>query len=340
MSLLPISSPHQHGPARTQKVMLQVIWALIPAILLHVWLFDWGILFNIVLLTLFSLGVEAAMLYLRRRPILPAISDGSAAVTAILLALTIPPLSPWWICLIGAIIAIGLAKQLYGGLGFNPFNPAMVAYVALLISFPQQLTQWQAPLSHIGHDIAFIEAAVIVFNAAPMDTLTYATPLDNYHSGLTIGQSIDNLDSNQLFRVFGGVANEQINLLILLGGLYLLWRGTIRWQVPVAMLATLFLLSSLFYLIDSDRFASPLFHLLGGGAMLGAFFIATDPVSGATSERGRLIFGAGVGLFTFIIRTWGGYPDGVAFAVLLMNMAAPTIDYYTRPPVFGQPSRQ
>ncbi len=317
--------------------MLTVIAALLPAIVLHLWLFGWGLLFNLVLLLLFALSLEALVMVLRQRPVVPVLLDGSAAVTAVLLALTLPPLSPWWIDLIGAIIAILLAKQLYGGLGFNPFNPAMVAFVALLVAFPQQMTQWQAPVSQ-GGALTLAHATTIVFYDQPLDTLSGATPLDIQRTGRTLSQSIESLPQAQLYRTFGGVANQQINLMILLGGLFLLWRRVIRWQVPLAMLGTLLTLSTLFYLIDSERFAGPLFHLLGGGAMLGAFFIATDPVSGATTDRGRIIFGVGVGILTFIIRTWGGYPDGVAFAVLLMNMAAPTIDYYTRPPIFGQRS--
>lgn len=334
---LPPSSPHQHGPASLDGVMLQVVLALTPALLLHAWLFGWGIIINMVWITLLALGFEAAILYLRRRPIQPTLLDGSALVTALLLAIILPPLAPWWLVMVATFTAIVMAKQLYGGLGYNPFNPAMLGYVVVLISFPLEMTQWPAPLSLQSVPPTLLASLQLVFsNPTGIDSLTAATPLDAIKTGLGIGQEITTIRAQaEVFGLLAGRGWEWINLTLLLGGLWLLWRGTIRWHIPVAMLATLFLLSSLAWIIDSEHYASPLFHLLSGGAILGAFFIATDPVTTATSPKGRIIFGCGVGLLVFVIRNWGGYPDGVAFAVLLMNMSAPLIDYYTRPSIFG-----
>ena len=335
-----ISSPYNHGDSSVQQVMLQVILALIPAIALHFWFFGWGVITNIVLATGFCLGFEAIIMWLRRRPIRPPLLDGSALVTAMLLAITIPPFSSWWLILVGALAAIVFAKHLYGGLGFNPFNPAMIGFVVLLISFPRQMTQWVPPIELLGQQqsVGLIGALQIVFSSEfTLDALTGATPLDALKTGIGMGGSVKSvMQGSSIFGQLSGIGWEWVNLALLAGGLWMLWRKTIRWQVPVAMLGSLAAISTLFYLIDPSHYADPLFHIFGGGALLGAFFIATDPVSGATSPRGRIFFGIGVGLFTYIIRSWGGYPDGVAFSILLMNMSAPMIDYYTQPKAFGQ----
>jgi electron transport complex protein RnfD len=330
-----ISSPHLHGPAALNKVMLQVCLALVPALAAHAWLFGWGILFNAVIATTAALTSEALVLKLRQRPIAPTLLDGSALVTALLLAIALPPLAPWWLVVVGSAFAIIFAKQLYGGLGFNPFNPAMVGYVVLLISFPREMTAWLSPAELRETGLTFGMAVNAVFGGAGLDGLSGATPLDSLKTQLSMGIEVEKAMAASLFGHLGGRGWEVVNGMILLGGLWLLYQRVISWHVPVAMLGSLFLIAGLFHLIDPAAYAGPLFQLFSGGAMLGAFFIATDPVSGATSERGRLIFGAGAGVLVFIIRSWGGYPDGVAFSVLLMNMAAPTIDYYTRPRVFG-----
>ncbi len=338
-----ISSPHTHSPASLDKVMLQVAYAIIPAILIHAWSFGWGVITNQLFMIMTAFAAEAGVLYLRRRPISPTLKDGSALVTAMLLGLSLPPASPLWLLMVGGISAIVLAKHLYGGLGFNPFNPAMVGYVVVLISFPVEMTTWPAPLIINTHETLSFLATLhyVVFNSLPsgitIDTLTQATPLDHIKTGVSLNQSIGEMRSTGM--VFGHIAGhgwEMTNLLVMLGGLWMIYKGIIRWHVPVAMLSTIALLATFFYLIDSSHYSDPLFHLFSGGAMMGAFFIATDPVTCATSTKGRIIFGIGAGLIVFIIRVWGGYPDGNAFAVLLMNMAAPTIDYYTRPRILGQ----
>jgi len=337
------SSPHVHGPASVSSVMMQVSLALLPALGAYIWLFGWGVIFNIVIASVSALLSEALIVRLRGYPVAATLADGSALLTALLLALALPPLAPWWLIAVGTIFAIVFAKQLYGGLGYNPFNPAMVGYVVLIISFPLEMTTWGGPLGIREETLGLGATAAYVFNGVLpaqtlIDSLTMATPLDTVKTSLGLEHTMGEILQTETFGLLGGRGWETVNAMVLIGGLWMLYRRIITWHVPVAMLGTLFLAAGLFHLANPEHYAGPLFHIASGGALLGAFFIATDPVSGATSNSGRLLFGAGVGLLTFIIRTWGGYP--VAFSVLLMNMAAPTIDYYTRPRVFGHKGAQ
>lgn len=332
------SSPHIHNGTSVGRIMLWVVAALVPGIVVYIGFFGWGVVINALIACLTALVSEALMLALRQRPLAPYLLDGSAIVTAVLLALALPPIAPWWIAVIGTAFAIVIAKQLYGGLGYNPFNPAMAGYVMLLISFPIEMTRWQAPSLGERSAPGFAESWAVIFGGQQdrLDALTMATPLDTLKSELRLEQSIDQIVSaNSLFGSFGGLGWEWINIAFLIGGVFLIYKKIISWHIPLAMLGSMAMLSAFFYFIDPARFASPLLHLLSGATMLGAFFIATDPVSAATSKPGRLVYGAGIGLFTYVIRTWGGYPDAVAFSVLLMNLVAPTIDYYVRPRVFG-----
>ncbi len=339
------SSPHFHGPDTVTNVMMRVVYALIPAIAAYALLFGPGVLINLLLTCITALVCEALMLKMRDRPVAPFLRDGSALVTALLIALALPPLAPWWIPVIGTAFGIIFAKHIFGGLGYNPFNPAMVSYVMLLISFPLEMTAWPAPLAlreellTVGQSLGLVFSGTLP-HAMQMDAITMATPLDSLKTQLGLGQGVSEaVAGHPIYGMLGGVGWEWVNIALLAGGVWLIFKNVISWHVPVAMLATLGGLALVFNIIDPEQYASPLFHVFTGGAILGAFFIATDPVSGATTLRGRIIFGAGVGLITYIIRTWGGYPDAVAYAVLLMNMAAPTIDYYTRPRVFGHSKR-
>ena len=330
------SSPHLPVSNSIPVMMQRVLLALIPGTICAFWMFGWGIVVNILLASITSLAAEAAMLAVRKRPVLPSLLDGSALVTAVLLALSLPPLTPWWIPVIGSLFAIVIAKQLYGGLGYNPFNPAMAGYVMLLISFPLELTLWTAPGEHPG----LMDTLALLFTGSlpadqTLDALTMATPMDSIKTRLGLSETLSELRGGPLFGSFAGAGWEWINLWFLLGGLWLLQMKVIQWQIPAGMLAGLAAIAFVFYAINPDIYSSPLFQLFSGAAMLGAFFIATDPISASTTPRGRIYYGIGIGLLTYIIRTWGGYPDGVAFAVLLMNLAAPTIDHYTRPGVFG-----
>jgi electron transport complex protein RnfD len=337
-------SPAPHTPPRASVpvIMRRVLYALTPAAACYVWFFGFGLIVNFAIAAVAALAAEAAVLRLRGRPSRPALNDGSALVTAALLAFAIPPLTPWWVPAIGAAVAIVLAKQLYGGLGRNLFNPAMVGYVVLLLSFPVEMTQWVPP--RMG-DIDYRQLSLVaqldysLTGALPagesLDGLTRATPLDLVKEGVRRNQAFSQVRANSLFGDFGGRGWEWVGNFIIIGGLYLLYAGIIRWHIPLSMLAGLLLPATALYLVDPSRYASPGFHLFSGAALLGAFFIATDPVSAAIGGRGRLIYGAGIGILTYAIRTWGGYPDGVAFAVLLMNAAVPLIDRYTRPRIYG-----
>jgi electron transport complex protein RnfD len=324
--------------------MGDVLLALVPATAAWVWFFGPGVLYNMAVATLVALACEAAALALRGRPVGAQLADLSAVVTAVLLAFCLPPLTPWWITATGAAFAILFAKQLYGGLGYNPFNPAMAGYVVLLISFPEQLTRWPWPLVELQGAMpvalgAWDTLKVTLTGTLPAgvswDTLSGATPLDDLRTQLSLAVPVDQVRAAPLYGALGARGWEWIALWTGVGGLYLLWRRVIRWQIPAAMLLGLCLPATLAWLLAPGAFPPPTFHVASGAAVLCAFFIATDPVSAATSPAGRLAYGFGIGLLVFVIRSWGGYPDGVAFAVLLMNMAVPAIDHFTRPRTYG-----
>ncbi|MBO3276342.1 RnfABCDGE type electron transport complex subunit D [Pseudomonas schmalbachii] len=338
MKLPRITSPHVTAGNRTQRVMLQVLAACAPGVLVLTALYGVGTLFNLLWCSAIALGCEAAMLKLRGRPLGFFLKDGSALVTAVLLALALPPYAPWWLTLIATGFALVFGKHLYGGLGQNPFNPAMLGYVVVLVSFPLEMTRWPSPDASLG----IVEGLGQIFGFASQqpDAWVGATVLDTIRTNKSL--TMDELMAQSAaFGSVGGRGVELVNLAFLVGGLFLLWRKLFTWHAPVGMLGALFVMNLLFWGgSGSDSHGSPLLHLFSGATMLGAFFIVTDPVSGATSNRGRLVFGIGVGVITYIIRAWGGYPDGLAFAVLLMNLAAPTIDYYTRPRTYGHKKPQ
>ncbi len=339
MSLIRMSSPHVYKANSTSNVMRLVLLATLPGIIALTVFFGWGTLIQIVWAGLLALAFEAAILKLRRRPLGFYLSDGSALVTALLLAVAIPPFAPWWVTAVGVFVAIVIAKHLYGGLGQNPFNPAMVAYALLLISFPVEMTRWTSPfvLNGEGWPIAsFIDTLGAIFGSAEhlwYDSFTGATPLDElrHRGGLTTEETW----RQSLVLSQGIGAWHAVSAAWFMGGIFLLYRKIITWHAPISMLLALALCSAMFYGFDPDNYADPFFHLSTGATMLAAFFIITDPVSSATSNRGRIIFGASIGILVFIIRTWGNYPDGVAFAVLLMNLAAPFIDLYSQPRSYG-----
>ena len=341
MPLLTPTSPHGHAGVTVSGMMVQVGLALLPGIAACAWFFGPGVVINVCWAVIVALFGEAAVLKLRDRPFKPFLSDGSAVISAMLLGLSLPPLSPWWLTLIGILFAIVIGKQLFGGLGYNPFNPAMLGYVMLLISFPREMTLWAPPLTVSQHPLNWLETLRIIFigelpGGVSIDALSMATPMDTIKTQLKLGRSIGQIMyGNAMVGGIGGRSWEWINAAFFAGGLWLLYKRIITWHISAAMLGALALTALIFHLADPAHYSSPLFQLFSGAAMLGAFFIATDPVTAATTPRGRLFYGAGIGLLTYIIRTWGGYPDGVAFATLLMNIAAPTIDYYTQPQVYG-----
>lgn len=322
--------------ASVSQVMTQVCLALIPGIAVYAWLVGPAILVQLAIASFTALLAEAAILRLRDKPLALFLSDGSAVVTAWLIALTFPPLAPWWLVATGTLFAIVVAKHLYGGLGQNPFNPAMVAFAICIVAFPALMSQWPS----IGLKLPLLDQLNIIFGLAPhVDALSGATPLDAMKTALKLGEGQVNvahlLENQDIYGNFAGRGWEWVTGAYLLGGLWLWQRKLITWHAPLAFLAAMVLISGGLWLYRPDSFASPLFHLLSGGAMLGAFFIITDPVSGCTTPRGKLIFGFGAGLLAYIVRVFGGYPDGVAFAVLLMNLSAPLIDRLTQPRIFG-----
>jgi electron transport complex protein RnfD len=334
------AAPHFPPQITVSAVMRQVLFALVPAIAAHAWYFGPGILVQITLAVAFALAFEAGMLKLRGKPPGLFLGDYSAVLTAVLFALCIPPLAPWWIAAVGMFFAIVVAKHLYGGLGHNVFNPAMVGYVVVLISFPQAMTAWLPPTQIAEYSPGLGEILLTILSGSPpgdpgWDAITAATPLDSIRTSVASGQIISEARQAPIFGDFGGLGWEWIANWYAVGGLWLLWRRIISWEVPVTMIGSVLVLGTAAWLLDPGANPAPLQHVFSGALIIGAFFIATDPVSGCTSPRGRLVFGAGVGIITLIIRRWGGYPDGVAFAVLLMNMAAPLIDRFTRPRVFG-----
>ena len=325
------------------QVMAWVLVALLPGIAAYIWLFGPGILVTLSLATATALAAEAAMLRARGYPAKPFLTDLSAIVTAWLLALSLPTLAPWWLIVTGTLFAIVVAKHLYGGLGQNIFNPAMVGYAVLIVSFPVQMTQWAGPVELTATSLTFTQSATVIFGGdvpkATLDAVTMATPLDTLRTGLLQQLTVDEIMPKPIFGHYGGTGFEWLAGAFLVGGLLLWALRIISWQVPVAFLAGIWLTAGFLHFFDAGRFGAPWFHLFAPSVMLGAFFIATDPVSGATTPRGKLIFGFGAGLLTIIIRTWGGFPDGVAFAILLMNLSVPLIDTWTQPRIYGGHSR-
>ncbi|QYJ80398.1 electron transport complex subunit RsxD [Shewanella acanthi] len=339
------SSPHVTRNLQTSTVMQRVILCLLPGLVVQCAFFGWGTLIQVLLAIAVALACEAAVMKLRNRSIKSALSDNSAMLTAMLIGVAIPQLAPWWMIVLGTVFAIVIVKHLYGGLGHNLFNPAMAAYVLLLVSFPVQMTSWIAPSTIAQHTPGFIDSLQMIFQINAnltmeqfklgIDGVTMATPLDTLKTDLSMGLTSTESLSKAIFDGSTGVGWFWVNLAYLAGGLVLLKLKAIRWHISTGVLAGLFVASSAGFLLSPDTQASPLFHLFSGATMLAAFFIATDPVTAATSPRGRIIFGVLIGVVVYIIRIEGGYPDAFAFAVLLANLCAPFIDYYVRPRTYG-----
>ena len=354
------SSPHNHTQNKTSTLMRLVIYCTIPGLFAQWYFFGWGNLIHISLAMTCALLAEFTVLSLRHekahekkstlkksKRISVQIFDGSAILTAVLIGISIPALAPWWISVIGAVFAIVVVKQLYGGLGHNPFNPAMAAYVMLLISFPLQMTSWQPPLDLMSIPLDFKNTVAAIFTGftldgysieqlrAHVDGFTMATPLDTLKTNLALGLTLSESTTSHIFGDHFAYGWEWVNAGFLMGGLILIAKKAIDWSTPASFLTSLFVCSFIAYSISPDSSASTMFHWFSGATMLGAFFILTDPVSGATSVKGRIIIGALAGLLVYLIRTFGGYPDAVAFSVLLCNMAAPLVDQYTRPRTYG-----
>ncbi len=352
--LIHLSSPHIHSGDSIRATMLAVILALIPAGIVSVYLFGWLAVFQIVLCITACMLTEFFALKWMGRATAP-VWDGSAALTGLFLALTLPAAVPWWMALFGSVCAIGLGKQVYGGLGFNPFNPALSARIILLVSFPLQMTTWLIPM-HIGTsaiDLYNLSHAwqLFAYGAASLpqglDAITMASPLGHvktaWSQGIGVSQALHAYDYSYLDAFIGretGSLGETSALALLMGGIYLLARHTITWHIPVSFITTVMVLAAIASNIDPNHYTPPLFHLLAGGLILCAFFMATDPVSSPVTPKGQLVFGIGCGVLTWCIRTWGGYPEGAMFSVVLMNCAVPLIDHYCRPKIYGASDKQ
>lgn len=327
MSLLSISaSPHVQGDYTVKKIMWGVVYAMIPAMLISIYFF------GIDAVRVMLIAVAASLLfewifqkYLIKGP--DTYTDGSAIITGILLAFNVPSNLPWWIIVIGALVAIGMGKMSFGGIGKNIFNPAIVGRVFLLISFPVQMTSWPK-ISPITDGI--------------VDVVTGPTVLGIVKEGLDAGRTIEELMAEvpsfmeQFIGGIGGSLGEVSALAILLGGIFMLWKKIITWEIPLSILLSVVVFSGIFWIIDPTHYVNPLFHLLTGGMMLGAVFMATDMVTSPMSRNGQLVYGVGIGLLTVIIRVWGAYPEGMSFAILIMNAVTPLLNNAFKPARFGR----
>lgn len=326
MGLFTISgSPHVHGDDSVRKIMYGVVLAMVPALLVSFYMFGLGALrvtlASVMACLLFEYLIQK---YLLKGPV--TITDGSAVVTGILLAFNVPSSLPTWIIIIGALISIGMAKMSFGGLGKNPFNPALVGRVFLLISFPVDMTTWPKPIVSRGYfSFSGLDSKV-------MDAITGPTPLGMLKEGGAEGLPAH---AELLLGQMGGSLGEISALALLIGAIYMLVKKIITWHIPVAFLGSVVLFSGVLWAIDPTTYIDPMFHLLTGGMMLGVFFMATDYSSSPMSAKGQLVYGVGAGLLTIIIRVWGAYPEGVSFAILLMNAVTPLINNAFKPKRFG-----
>lgn len=320
--LLTVSpSPHVHSSESTQKIMYRVVYAMIPALAWSVFVFGWDAL----RVTLIAVAACIAIEYLIQKYLLkvsPTVSDGSALITGILLAFNVPANLPWWIIIIGAIAAIGIGKLSFGGIGNNVFNPALVGRVFLLISFPVHMTSW--PVNH----------------QAGIDAITAATPLGLLKEGIKNGTPISDIAglphlNDMLLGNIGGSLGEISAILLIFGGIYMLWKKVITWQVPVSIILTVAIISGIFWMINPEVYVNPAYHLLTGGLMLGAVFMATDMVTSPMTGKAQVIYGIGIGIITISIRMFGAYPEGISFAILIMNAVTPLLNYYIKPKRFG-----
>jgi electron transport complex protein RnfD len=334
------AAPHLSGGRSVAQVMGLVLLALLPFALVHAWLYGPVLPLQLAVAVVVAIGAEALALRLHGREPRHALRDRSVLVTAALLAASLPPFLPWWITALATAVAVLIGKHAFGGLGLNPFNPAMVGYATALLAFPQQMTRWTLPASAIEQDWGALArdgvvAVLGLADAGAIDGWTGATALEALQAGLAQRLTMQEIRALPAFGSVGGAGVEWLAVAALLGGLALLQLRIIRWQIPMAVLAGLVIAAAVGRAFDPGAHAGAMLNLFAGATLFGAFFIATDPVSGAASDRGRIVFGAGIGVLTYLIRAFGVHPDGFAFAVLLMNLAVPLIDRHTVPRVHG-----
>lgn len=333
------ASPHLHKPLSVDRIMYQVLYAIAPVCAFSVWQFGISALALIATCTAVCLLSERLFCHLSGKA--STLSDGSSAITGLLLALTLPPGFPLWMGALGAFISVALGKAMFGGIGFNVFNPALVGRAFLQASFPVAITTW-SPSFAAGRFTEFVPSSLALpFTRPPaIDTWIQANFADGFSGATPLALSkfegIQTALPEMALGMSAGSAGETCALLILAAGCYLMVRRIMNWRIPVAVLGSAFLVSGAFYLADSSAYPSPVFMLLSGGLMLGAMFMATDMVGSPVTSRGVWIYGALIGALTIIIRLKGGLPEGVMYAILLGNAATPLIDQWTQPRVFGQ----
>ncbi|MBO1256030.1 electron transport complex subunit RsxD [Alteromonas sp. 5E99-2] len=349
------SSPHHTARRSTQIIMQLVMLAAIPGLLAQWYFFGWGVVIQLALAIVTCVGCEALVLALRKKPVVFVLNDYSAVLTGWLLAICLPPLLPWWMTVIGCVFAIVIAKQLYGGLGFNIFNPAMIGYVVLLISFPAQMSQW-LPVNGLAElSPSLLDSLSVIFTGFTVsghdieqlrytiDGVTSATPLDSVRTAITLNNTYSDAINSPVFNggllASWGAGWGWISAFYLLGGIALIMANIINWRIPVSVLVGVAITATVLNLLNGDLYGSAVYHWFNGAVMVGAFFIATDPVSASTTAKGKVVFGALIGFWIVIIRTFGGYPDAVAFSILFLNMSVPLIDYYTQPRTYGHSTK-
>ena len=315
-------SPHIHSDDSTQKIMYRVVYAMIPALAWSVFVFG----LDALRVTLIAVAACLAFEYIIQKYLLkikPVITDGSALITGILLAFNVPSNLPWWIIVVGSLVSVGIAKLSFGGLGNNIFNPALVGRIFMLISFPVQMTSWP------------------VNARSGIDAVTSATPLSIIKEGISNGTPISEITQklpttfDMLLGNIGGSLGEISALLLIVGGLYMLWKKVITWHIPVSIILTVAVVAAIFWMINPTTYINPVYHVLTGGLMLGAIFMATDMVTSPMNPKGQIIYGVGIGLITISIRMFGAYPEGISFAILIMNAVTPLINTYVKPKRFG-----
>jgi Na+-translocating ferredoxin:NAD+ oxidoreductase subunit D len=327
MQLFTVSgSPHVHNNQSVEKIMWGVVIAMIPALLVSLWYFGLAALITTAIAVLSCVILEYAIAkYVLKEQ--PSITDGSAVVTGILLAFNVPSSIPWWQLVIGSMVAIGVAKMSFGGLGRNPFNPALVGRVFMLISFPVDMTLWPLPIQN-----RFILT----------DAITGPTSLGIVKEGVKNGETLTQLASqvpdytSMFMGGIGGSLGEVSAAALIIGGIYMLYKKIITWHIPVSYLLTVFIFTGLLWLINPEQYIDPVFHLLAGGLMLGAIYMATDMATSPMTSKGMLVYGLGCGVLTVLIRVWGAYPEGVSFAILIMNAVTPLINKGFKPARFGE----
>ncbi|MFZ8943411.1 MAG: RnfABCDGE type electron transport complex subunit D [Methylophilaceae bacterium] len=327
--MINLQSPFVQGSSSVSTIMLLVLLTLLPGLFLYIHFFGLGILLNVLIATITAIFAEFIILKIRKLPAKIFLTDYTAVVTAWLLALSIPSIAPWWITVLGTLFAIVVAKHFYGGIGSNLFNPAMIGYAILLISFPAVMTKWQNP-SHIN-DIE-LSLSILLAGIDNYDAIASATPLDYLKTELLQGKNVSQIMNEPIAKL---TQMQWVSFGFFIGGIILLLTKVITWHLPLTYLVTLFVIASIFHLIDPNQFAPFQFHLLNGGTMLAAFFIITDPVSGPTTPNGKIFFAILIATLVYVIRVFGGYPEGIAFAVIFANICVPLIDNLTQPKVFG-----